>query len=101
MKGEWQRFLLSNKQLKRESKRVEMIIKMVTEFKLTVVHFARPNDADLCMREDLPLDQSCGKSGLGHRAAGPSRAAGLLLAKPHSYGVLVNRPFPSSLVPLF
>ena len=35
---------------------------MVNEFKLTVVH---------CMRVDLPLDKKTGKSGLGHRAAGP------------------------------
>ena len=34
--------------------------------------------------------KSCGKSGLGHLAAGPSRATGLLLAKPHSDGVVVN-----------
>ena len=42
---------------------------MVNEFKLTVVH---------CMRVDLPLDKKTGKSGLGHRAAGPPgrRAAG-------------------------
>ena len=34
-------------------------------------------DADLHMRVDLPLDKkNCGKSGLGHRAAGPSRAVG-------------------------
>ena len=35
---------------------------MVNEFKLTVVH---------CMRVDLTLDKKTGKSGLGHRAAGP------------------------------
>ena len=40
---------------------------MVNEFKLTVVH---------CMRVDLPLDKKTGKSGLGRRAAGPSRAVG-------------------------
>ena len=42
---------------------------MVNEFKLTVVH---------CVRVDLPLDKKTGKSGLGHRAAGPPgrRAAG-------------------------
>ena len=37
------------------------MIKMVNEFKLTVVHFARPNpmqiDADLWMRVDLLLDK--------------------------------------------
>ena len=40
---------------------------MVNEFKLTVVH---------CMRVDLTLDKKTGKSGLGRRAAGPSRAVG-------------------------
>ena len=40
---EWQRFSLSNMQRKKGSKRIEMIIKMVNEFKLTVVHFACPN----------------------------------------------------------
>ena len=70
---------------------------MVNEFKLTVVH---------CMLVDLPLDKKTGKSGLGHWAAGPSRAAGrwafgppgrwavagrwaagLLLAKPKLYSL--------------
>ena len=32
--------------------------------------------ADLCMRVNLPLDKKTWKSGLGHRAAGPSGAAG-------------------------
>ena len=57
------------------SKRIEMIIKMISEFKLTVVHFARPNpmepDADLWMRVDLPLDKKLWKirtGTLGHRA---------------------------------
>ena len=40
---------------------------MVNEFKLTVVH---------CMRVDLTLDKKTGKSGLGRRASGPSRADG-------------------------
>ena len=40
---EWQLFLLRNMQQKKGWKRIEMIIKMVNEFKLTVVHFARPN----------------------------------------------------------
>ena len=69
-----------------------MSIEQVNEFKLTVVHFARP------MRVDLPLDKktvenqgrATGPPGL--RAAGQLgrwasgslglRAAGLLLAKP-------------------
>ena len=60
-----------------------MIIKMVNEFKLTVVHFACPKpDADLCMRVDLPLDkntvenQDWATGPPGRRAAGPSRAVG-------------------------
>ena len=35
-----------------------MIIKMVNEFKRTVIHFERPNPMpDLWMRVDLPLDK--------------------------------------------
>ena len=33
---------------KKGSKRIEMIIKMVNEFKLTIVHFARPNPMQIC-----------------------------------------------------
>ena len=81
--------------------RIQMI-KMVNEFKLTVVHFARPNPMQICacawiyrwtekpwkMRRGLPGLRAAGPSravaGRGPRAAGPSgrRAAGLLLAKP-------------------
>ena len=48
---------------------------MVNEFKLTVVHFARPNPQD---------KNNYGKSGLDHRVSGPlagRTAAALLLAK--------------------
>ena len=45
---EWQRFSLSNMQRKKGSNWIEMIIKMVNEFKLTVVHFARPNPMQIC-----------------------------------------------------
>ena len=45
-------------QRKKGSKRIEIIIKMVNEFKLTVVHFARPNRMQI------------------RQAAGPSRAVG-------------------------
>ena len=45
---EWQRFSLSNMQGKKGTKRIEMIIKMVNEFKLTVVHFVRPNLIQIC-----------------------------------------------------
>ena len=38
----------SDMQRKKGSKRIEMIIKMVNEFKLTVVHFARPNPMQIC-----------------------------------------------------
>lgn len=57
------------------SKRIEIFIKMVNEFKLAVVHlFCMPKpDAALCMRIDLLLDKKSvenqdGASGLpGHR----------------------------------
>ena len=78
---EWQRFSLSNMQRKKGSKRIEMIIKMVTEFKLTVVHFARPNPMRICACAWIyRWTKNCGKSGLGRllglRAAGPSRGVG-------------------------
>ena len=88
---EWQRFSLSNMQGKKGSKRIEMIIKMVNEFKLTVVHFARPNSMQICAcawsyRWTKKLWKiRTGPPGLlwplGLRAAGP-RDGGLLLAKP-------------------
>ena len=55
-----------------------MIIKMVNEFKLTVVHFARPNPMQICACAWIyRWTKNCGKSGLGHRAAGlPGRRAG-------------------------
>ena len=76
---EWQRFSLSNMQRKKGSKRIEMIIKMVNEFKLTVVHFARSNPMQICACAWIyRWTKICGKSGLGHRASWPlgSRAAG-------------------------
>ena len=51
------------------SKRIEMIIKMISEFNPTVVHFAlpiRPN----------PMDWQDRPTGLGLRATGLSRAVG-------------------------
>ena len=60
-----------------------MIIKMVNEFKLTVVHFAHPNPMQICAcMWNLPLDkntvenkdQATGPP--GRRAAGLSRAVG-------------------------
>ena len=57
-----------------------MIIKMVNEFKLTFVHFARPNAQTRCRsvdaREFTAGQKNCGKSELVHRAAGPSQAVG-------------------------
>ena len=62
-----------------------MIIKMVNEFKLTAVHFARPNLMQICACAWIYrwTKKNCGKSrpglwaaGLGLRAAGPSRAVG-------------------------
>ena len=64
------------------------MIKMVNEFKLTVVHFARPNTMQICacawiyrwtekpwkMRSGLPGLRAAGPP--GRRAAGPSRAVG-------------------------
>ena len=70
---------------------------MLNEFKLTVVHFARPNPMQICgcawiyrwtkklwkIRTGPPGRRATGPP--GHRAAGPSgrgAVAGLLLAKP-------------------
>ena len=44
---------------------------MVNEFKLTVVHFARPNPCSVHVRGFTSVQKNCGKSGLGHRASGP------------------------------
>ena len=76
---EWHRFSLCDKQRKKESKGMQMIIKMVTEFKLTVVNFKRPNQMQTCACAWIyGGTKSCGKSGPGRRAVvgrGP-RAAG-------------------------
>ena len=74
---------------KKRSKRIEMIIKMVNEFKL--LH-AQTRCRSVHAREFTAGQKNCGKSGLGHQATGPSghqapglsRAEGpdLLLAKP-------------------
>ena len=47
-KQRMKRFSLSNMQRKKGSERIEMIIKMLNEFKLTVVHFVRPNPMKIC-----------------------------------------------------
>ena len=64
------------------------MIKMINEFKLTVVHFARPNPPaqtllpkpDLWMREDLPLDKKTVEN--QDWAAGPSAGGGPLSRGP-------------------
>ena len=62
---------------KKGSKRIETIIKMVTEFKLTVVHFASPNPMQICACAWIyRWTKNCGKCGSGLRAARPSRAVG-------------------------
>ena len=88
---EWQRFLLSNMQGKKGSKRIEMIIKNGKWIQTHRCPICIPKpDADLWMRVDLPLDKETvenqdwltGPRGRG--AAGPRGpgAPGLLLAKP-------------------
>ena len=60
------------------------MIKMVNEFKLTVVHFARPNPMQICAcawiyrwtKKLWKIRTGQDWTGLGHRAAGPSRAVG-------------------------
>ena len=50
---------------------------MVNEFKLAVVHIARPNPMQTCACAWIyRWTKNCGKSGLGLRATGPSQAAG-------------------------
>ena len=62
---------------KKGSKSIEMIIKMVTEFKLTVFHFASPNPMQICACTWIyRWTKNCGKCGSGIRATGPSRAVG-------------------------
>ena len=65
-----------------------MIIKMVIEFKPTVVNFARPNQMQIyvcvCIyrwTKKIAEIRTGPPAGLSW-AAGPSRAAGLLLSKP-------------------
>ena len=84
---EWQRFSLSNMQRKKGSKRIEMIIKMVNEFKLTVVHFARPNPMQTCACAWIyRWTKNFGKS--GHRA---SRPPGSPTAGPRDRGAVAGR----------
>ena len=63
---EWQRFSLSNMQGKKRSKRIEMIIKLVNEFKLLP---AKTRCRSVHAREFTAAQKNCGKSGLGHQAS--------------------------------
>ena len=63
---EWQPFSLSNMQGKKRSKRIEMIIKMVNEFKL---FHAQSRCRSVHAREFTAGQKNCGKSGLGHQAS--------------------------------
>ena len=64
-----------------------MIIKMVNEFKLTVVHFARPNPMQTCACAWIyRWTKNCGKS--GHRA---SRPPGSPTAGPRDRGAVAGR----------
>ena len=82
-----------------------MIIKMVNEFKLTVVHFARPNQMQICAcawiyrctkkklrktRTGAPGLRAAGQPGF--RAARPSRAVGRRAAGPKEKGLLLAKP---------
>ena len=79
---------------------------MVNEFKLTVVHFARPNPTEICAcawiyRWTKKLENQGWATGPPGRraAAGPSGAvgrwaAGLLLAKPTKKSCLFNNKPP-------
>ena len=81
MNREWKRFSFNNMQ--QTETRIQMIIKMVNEFILTVIYFSHKPDAKLCMRVNLGwTKKNCGKSGLGHWASGPPgfRAFGQLRA---------------------
>ena len=73
-------------QRKKGSKRIEMIIKMVNEFKLTVVHFARPNPMQICACAWIYRWTKKTVENQDWAAGPPGRrgpwAAGLLLAKP-------------------
>ena len=70
---------------KKGSKRIEMIIKIVNEFKLTVVHFARPNPMQICACAWISLwTKKLWKIRSG--PPGLQAVAGLLLAKPLLFG---------------
>lgn len=65
---ESQRFSVNNEQRKKWSKKTQMIIKMLTVFKLSVVNFCTPKLVpDLFMCVDLLLDRKIRTGPLGHR----------------------------------
>ena len=68
-------------------------MKMVTEFKITVVNFARPNQMQICACAWIyRWTKKFWKIRTGPPGRrGPSRAAGLLLAKPIFLGHLRAR----------
>ena len=77
MNREWQRFSLSNMQQKKRSKKIEMIIKMVNEFNSpsSILH-AQTRCWSMHACGFIAGQKHCEKSGLGHRAFGPTRAVG-------------------------
>ena len=89
-------------QRKKGSNWIEMVIKMVNKFKLTVVHFARPNPMQICacawiyrwtkrlwkIRTGPPGRRAAGPRGRRGPWAADRWAAGLLLAKP--VNILLN-----------
>ena len=105
-------------QRKKGSKRIERNIKMVIEFKLTVVHFARPNPMHICtcawiyrwtkklwkIRTGPPGLRAAGQPGrwasgargrgprLGLRTAGPRGRRGPRDHGPWAAGLLLAKP---------
>ena len=80
---EWQRFSLNNKQRKKSSNRIQIIFKMVLEFKFCTPK--RPNQMQICecawiyrWTKKIEENQDWATEPRGHRG---SRAAGVLLAK--------------------
>ena len=78
-----QRMMLQrNMGRKKGSIRIEMIIKMVNKFKLTVVYFSHPNLMQLYARTWIYCwPQNCGTSGLGHGPPGHRRPQGARLSR--------------------
>ena len=80
-------------QLKKGLKRIEIIIKMVNKFTLTVVHFAPPNPMQSVHARRFTAGQKTVEN--QDRAARPSRAVGrgpLGRSGPWAAGLLVAKP---------